>query len=110
MVLARYLRDAGYDVLAVAELAPRATDRNILGWAADERRIVISCDKDFGELVFRSGQTHEGVILLRLRDESAANQLRVLSNALTLYAKELPGQFAVVTERRVRIRSFEAQD
>lgn len=110
MVIARYLRDAGHDVLAVAELAPRTTDRNILEWAANEKRIVITCDKDFGELIFRSGQAHEGVVLLRLRDESAANQWRVISNALTLYAKDLPGQFAVVTERRVRIRSFEAQD
>jgi predicted nuclease of predicted toxin-antitoxin system len=101
----QYLRDNGYDVLAVAEMTPQARDADILKWAAEQERILITSDKDFGELVFRSGQAHQGVVLFRLRDESAANQVRTLTVALNDYAVHLPGQFAVITEKSVRIRS-----
>ena len=66
----RFLRDFGYDVLAVAEAMPKAEDLDILARAVSERRILVTNDKDFGELVYRSGQAHHGVLLLRLRDES----------------------------------------
>ncbi len=65
----QYLRDAGHDVQAVAEVMLQATDIDILKHAAAEDRIVITNDKDFGELVFRSGQAHAGVVLLCLQDE-----------------------------------------
>jgi predicted nuclease of predicted toxin-antitoxin system len=48
-----YLRSLGHDVLAVAEAMPQADDSDILDQAAIEERILITNDKDFGELVFR---------------------------------------------------------
>ena len=64
-----YLRARGHDVLAVAETMPQATDTAVLAQAASDSRLVVTNDKDFGELAFRSGQAHAGVLLLRLRDE-----------------------------------------
>jgi len=49
-----YLRGAGHDVLAIAEIMPQADERDILTLAS-EKRILVTNDKDFGELVFRSG-------------------------------------------------------
>ena len=43
-----YLRAAGYDVLAVAEAMPQASDREILERAANDQRILITNPKDFG--------------------------------------------------------------
>ena len=99
-----YLRAVGHDVLAVAEAMPQADDGNILARADSEARILITNDKDFGELVFRSGQAHQGVVLLRLRDESPANRVRVLKAVLEQYADRLVGRFTVATESRIRMR------
>jgi predicted nuclease of predicted toxin-antitoxin system len=99
-----YLRIAGHDVLAVAETIPQADDPEILIRAMNERRILITNDKDFGELVFRGGQTHHGVVLLRLHDEKSTNRVRVIKDVVERYADRLPGHFAVATDASVRIR------
>lgn len=100
-----YLRAEGHDVLAVSESMPKAVDRRILQRAVREKRILITNDKDFGELVYRSGQAHRGVLLLRLQDERAANRVQVLKSVLETYADRLGENFAVATERGVRIRT-----
>ncbi len=99
-----YLRSVGHDVLAVAETTPQADDWDILAQAVSERRIVVTNDKDFGELVFRSRRAHHGVVLLRLHDESPANRVRVMKAVLEQYADRLAGYFTVATEGGVRIR------
>lgn len=99
-----YLRSIGHDVLAVAEAMPQAHDSDILARGASEGRILMTNDKDFGDLVFRSGQTHDGVVLLRLHDESSANRVRVVKAVLEQHAHRLAGHFTVATEAGVRIR------
>jgi predicted nuclease of predicted toxin-antitoxin system len=100
----RYLRDAGHDVLSVIESMPAAKDRDILIRAVDEGRILITNDKDFGELVFRSQRSHDGIILLRLKDDVAATRVRAIQNLVTQYADRLQGSFTVASEDNVRIR------
>ena len=100
-----YLRSLGYDVLAVAETMPQAEDVDILSQASSQSRVLITNDKDFGDLVFRSGQAHHGVILLRLHhDESAANRVRMVTLVMDQYADRLPDHFIVVSESGIRIR------
>jgi predicted nuclease of predicted toxin-antitoxin system len=101
--MVRYLRSMGHDVVYIAEVAAGAIDEDVLKKAAEEIRILITNDKDFGELVFRSGQPHHGVLLFRLKDESAANQVKVLTSLLEQYSDHLAGQFATVQEHRVRV-------
>jgi uncharacterized protein (DUF433 family)/predicted nuclease of predicted toxin-antitoxin system len=99
-----YLRTAGHDVVAVAEAMPQADDHAILSRAMSEGRILVTNDKDFGELVFRRGQGHHGVVLLRLHDESSANRVRIMRQVLERYANRLSGNFTVATETSFRIR------
>lgn len=61
-----WLRENGYDVLAVRDIDERAKDSKILQFAFETQRMIITMDKDFGELVFNSGKTHAGVLILRL--------------------------------------------
>ncbi len=105
MAVVQYLRDAGHDVLAVGEVTPQAEDRQVLLQAAREKRIVVTNDKDFGELVFRANEVHCGVLLLRLHDESSANRVPVVRAVLEEHADQLAGRFAVATERGLRIRA-----
>jgi predicted nuclease of predicted toxin-antitoxin system len=94
-----YLRAAGYRVLAIGESMPQAVDKEILERAESEGYILITNDKDFGELVFRSGLAHHGVLLLRLRDEGSANRVNVVKLVLEKYADRLAENFVVATKK-----------
>jgi hypothetical protein len=61
-------------------------------------------DKDFGELVYHSGQAHNGVLLLRLADATAAEKARVAEMILRQFGGQLQGHFAVYQDGRLRIR------
>ena len=104
VAVVKSLRRSGHDVLAVAEIMRQADDPDILTLALNEERVLITNDKDFGELVYRSRQTHHGVLLLRLRDESSINRVRVVESVLERYGNRLPNHFVVATESRVRVR------
>ena len=103
--VAEYLRRAGFDVLFVGETMQQADDTDILAQAAHENRILMTNDKDFGELVFRSGRTHAGVVLFRLQDESQDNRVRMAQIVTGEYPERLPGNFVVVTEKGIRVRT-----
>lgn len=77
-----YLKSLGYDVLSVTNVALSKPDTDILKLANQENRILITADKDFGELVFKEKLIHSGVILLRLKNESIENKKRVLLREL----------------------------
>ena len=61
----RVLRDAGHSVRAVAELSPRAEDPKVMDLAVREKTILLTEDKDFGQLVFAAGRQTVGVIFTR---------------------------------------------
>ena len=60
------LRQDDHDVMYVAELAPSIPDEEVLREANGRSAVLVTADKDFGELVFRQGAMHSGVVLLRL--------------------------------------------
>lgn len=64
-IIAR-VRANGHNVVSIAEDAPGVADDGVLARAYSEARILITSDKDFGELVYRQHQPHAGVLLLRL--------------------------------------------
>ncbi len=67
-----------------------------------ENWILITNDKDFGELVFRERRKHHGIVFLRLEDERAANKIEVPRQLLKSYAEKLAEQFVTVTETKMR--------
>lgn len=99
-----YLREAGHDAVAVADVMPEADDEDILNYAVTEERVVVTNDKDFGEMVFRSKRPHRGVVLLRLRDERAENRVRVMEAVLARVSERLLDHFVVATEAGIRVR------
>jgi predicted nuclease of predicted toxin-antitoxin system len=102
-IVARWLRQFQHDVLSIYDEARGLDDDRILQKAAVDNRILITADKDFGEMIFREGKLHKGVILLRLEDERNASKIKVLERLLEQYANQLAGNFVVVTETTVRI-------
>ncbi|MDY0084031.1 MAG: DUF5615 family PIN-like protein [Ignavibacteriaceae bacterium] len=63
-----YFKKIGFDVLSVRDIYPSMKDADILELAVKEARLIITMDKDFGELVFNSKISHAGVLLLRMED------------------------------------------
>ncbi|MCR4305953.1 MAG: DUF5615 family PIN-like protein [Candidatus Daviesbacteria bacterium] len=94
------LRGLGIDIIAAADMAAGKPDPDILSLANNQRRILITLDKDFGELVFKEGLIHPGVILLRLRDESIDNKKKILLKILNS-KQEFTGKFTVIREKVV---------
>ena len=89
--------------LCVVEVMPEANDEEILDRAVSEGRIVVTNDKGFGEMVFRSGRVHRGVVLLRLRDERAENKVQMMKVVLAQLGERLRDQYVVATEAGIRV-------
>ena len=102
--VANMLRQHGFDVLSVSKVLPQADDTVILQFAVIDERIVITNDKDFGEMVYRDHLSQRGIVLLRLLDTSAANKQRVALTVIHRYGEQLIDAFCVATEQRSRLR------
>lgn len=101
--VAKWLRDIHHDVFSVYDEDRGLDDESILQKANLENDILITNDKDFGELIFRIKKQHKGVILLRLEDERSENKIAVLQRVLKLHSDKLANNFIVVTESTIRI-------
>ncbi len=101
--VANWLRGENHEVFSVFDQARGISDDEVLTKASDENWILITNDKDFGEMVFRERRVHHEIIFLRLDDERAANKIKVLEQLLKNYVEKLPEKFVTVTETKVRI-------
>lgn len=101
--VADWLKDQGYDVVSVHDSFPGITDDLVLKKAATELRIIITSDKDFGEMVFRNQKQHCGIILLRILSQRSSIKLRVMQDLLDNHRGELEYNFVVVSETSVRV-------
>jgi predicted nuclease of predicted toxin-antitoxin system len=98
------LREEGHEVIYVAELHSRITDQEVLQLAAVEGNLLLTSDKDFGELTFLQRQGNVGIVLARLNALSPEQKARIVAGVLREHADELLGAFTVVTPSSVRIR------
>jgi len=99
-----FLYKSGYDILSVRKINPRMSDSKIIGIAAKDNRIIITMDKDFGELVYNSVLIHKGILLLRTENCSGDKKVKILSEILINYSSELEENFCVFSKDRLRIR------
>src|SRR5437016_185213 len=84
-----WLRNQGYDVSAIVETASSSSDDQVLKKALSENRVLVTMDKDFGDLVFRGAQPHCGVILLRTMSWDPEYIIALLSEVLVRHGHEL---------------------
>jgi predicted nuclease of predicted toxin-antitoxin system len=99
-----YLLEKNYDTRAVRSLDKRMPDQEIIRLAAFEKRIVITMDKDFGELGYHSGMDHCGVLLLRIEDATGSEKQQVIANILAKYADNMKNNFCVYQNKKFRFR------
>jgi predicted nuclease of predicted toxin-antitoxin system len=102
--LIRQLRVSGHDVIYVAEEAAGLADPDVLGRATEQGRLLLTEDKDFGDLVFRSRRSVPGVVLLRISPEDRHLKWARLSTAIEQFGTGLFGRYVVVEKARLRSR------
>ena len=102
------LTELGHDVLSALERDPRASDEALLALAMQEARVLVTEDKDFGELVFVRRLPHPCII--RFVDMRVEEKVAAMRELLERHADAIrDGALIVVTRGRVRIR-FEVRD
>ncbi len=98
------LAAAGHDVLWVRTAAPGLADPDVLARAVAEDRVLVTFDKDFGQLAFHAGLPAScGVILLRLSLTDPVAAAALVTKTLAART-DWTGHFAVISDRRVRMR------
>ena len=98
------LRNDGHDIIYVAELSSGVTDDDVLRQANDRGALLLTADKDFGELVFRQRLVHSGVLLLRLAGLTNVTKAEIVAEVCRVRGAELLGAFSVVSPGQIRIR------
>ena len=96
------LRSAGWQVLYIAEMETGISDDLVLHLANENRALLLTADKDFGELVYRLGRLHTGVVCLA--GLPAAAKARTVLAVIQQHQTEIEDAFSVISPNVVRIR------
>ena len=96
------LKQEGINVISLSELRPRLEDKDVLKLTNKEKRVLITFDTDFGELIFKQQLTSHGVILLRIHPQTVEYIIAILNKALAMKI-EFEKSFCVVEANRIRI-------
>ena len=99
----RALREAGYDVQAVKDASPRADDEQVAQIAIGDQRILLTEDKDFGQIIFAAGKRPPGVIFMRFPGNRRRSLVAAVLELLEKVGEGITGRFVVLQPGRVRI-------
>ncbi len=102
--IVEYLRRDQHDVYFIAEMEPSVDDDEVLNRANERNALLITGDKDFGEMIYRQGLIHAGVILVRLAGLLPETKGQIVSTVVRERKSELLNSFTVISPGSVRIR------
>ncbi|MFL6194245.1 MAG: DUF5615 family PIN-like protein [Thermoanaerobaculia bacterium] len=98
------LRAEGHEVLYIAELDPGIDDVFVLERASRSGALLLTADKDFGELIYRQKRAPGGVVLLRLAGLPPEKKAQIVTSTLSDHGKEMEQAFSVIAPGHLRIR------
>ena len=98
------LRIAGLTVYSIGEEIPSITDISVLSLAVEKRALLITEDKDFGELVFRLKLPHHGILLIRISENH--HKLSSVVECIKNHYEELISKFSVINDQKLRIKEY----
>jgi len=98
------LRQQGHDVRHIQQMTPGVPDEAILDMANRESAVLLTYDRDFGELVFRQKRVAKGVILVRPVGMPPARIADLVAAAISTHGAEIERSFTVISSQGVRIR------
>jgi predicted nuclease of predicted toxin-antitoxin system len=98
------LREGEEDVAYMADVAPGAPDTELLERAVRESRLLLTDDKDFGELVVRGRHAVPGLVLMRIGTDDHGLRWQRLDAAIRRFGEGLFGRYTIIEEARFRYR------
>lgn len=98
-----YLSKQGYDVKWVPDFDCDMLDKDLLDLANAEKRILITNDKDFGELVFLRKNLNVGIVLFRVKGQKSQDKVKLIRKLLMGHRDKLPRSYIVLTKDKIRI-------
>jgi len=93
----------GHDVISIAALSPGIRDEAVLNHANSEKRILVTEDRDFGELIYARGNPSPGIIFVRFPGPTSAAKTAALVETVVISRTRLAGAFVVVEPGRFRL-------
>ena len=96
------LKQKGFDVISLSEKRPRADDKEVLSIAVKEKRVLITFDHDFGELIFRFKKKSSGIILLKIYPQKPESILPKLVKVFNLKI-DFENSFCIIEINRIRV-------
>ncbi|MBK6949507.1 MAG: DUF5615 family PIN-like protein [Haliscomenobacter sp.] len=102
----RHIRKKGYGVKAITETNPGISDEEVLQIANEMGAILITEDKDFGELTYRLRKPNQGIVLIRMPGIPIMEKIEKIAQVLESYAQDLKKKFTVITMEKVRIKDL----
>jgi predicted nuclease of predicted toxin-antitoxin system len=101
--VAQWLIHQGHDIVEVGQKDPRMSDNEILDWAMEDHRIIITTDNDFEEMIWRQGKPHCGV--LRLENLPRSERIMLLRDVLDRHSRDLEsGAIVIAMSTKFRVR------
>ena len=104
----RKLRAAGVDVVAVSEVMPAASDKEVMAYARREQRWIVTFDRDYGDLVFREGLPPPPANLFFRQEPYPPDRPADLVLAMLSVPQQAEGCMVVISERNIRRKHFPA--
>ena len=99
-----WLLSEGFSVFSVITLSPDMSDLEIIALASEYNSVIITMDKDFGELVYNQKKEHRGILLLRLEDAVAEEKLACIQNIIPSHVDDFKNKFSVYQNGKLRTR------
>ena len=104
-IIIKQLQEDGFDVTSVAQTNPSISDHEVAALACLQNRIILTADKDFGEMAFRDAHPVPGIILLRLGGMTPAEMATITSAALdSKITTTHIGAITVITPDSLKVR------
>ena len=103
------LREEGFDIVRAADVCPTAGDDEVLAQAHGDQRVLVTADKDFGELVVRLRRPSHGVVNIALGDLPAATRATIVAAGLIGLGDRIVGNIVTIGPGRVRVRPLPSQ-
>jgi len=102
--IVEHLQKEGYSVLYVVDTEPELSNGDVFKLANQKNAILLTGDKDFGEMVFHQQVVNEGVVLIRLAGLSPPRKAEVVAQAIRHHFNEISNAFTVISPGAIRIR------
>jgi predicted nuclease of predicted toxin-antitoxin system len=94
----------GLEVFAIIDENPSISDTEVLSIANKKKALLITEDKDFGELVFRFQLSHNGILLVRMPEVKSLPKAEIVLKTILEYYDEMINNFSVLDKNKLRIK------